>query len=92
MTPVGELPLAQVVFRNPYKHKLDKELFIAAEGMHLGQYVYCGKKAQLSIGNVMPIGNMPEGTTVCNIEHMAGDRGCMAKTSGAYAVVITHST
>ena len=29
-------------------------------GMYTGQFVYCGKKAHLSIGNVMPIGHMPE--------------------------------
>ena len=28
--------------------------------MYTGQFVYCGKKAHLSIGNVMPIGHMPE--------------------------------
>lgn len=37
-------PLAQVVFRDPYRFKLRKELFIATEGMHTGQFVYCGKK------------------------------------------------
>ncbi|KAL1769185.1 60S ribosomal protein L8, partial [Sigmodon hispidus] len=41
------------------------ELFIAAEGIHTGQFVYCGKKAQLNIGNVLPVGTMPEGTIVC---------------------------
>ena len=37
-------PLARVAFRDPYKFKLRKELFIAIEGMHTGQFVYCGKK------------------------------------------------
>lgn len=27
----------QVAFRNVYKYKLDKELFVAVEGMHTGQ-------------------------------------------------------
>ena len=47
---------------------MKKELLVAAEGMYTGQFIYCGKKAQLTIGNVMPIGNMPEGTIVCNME------------------------
>jgi len=34
-------PLAVVVFRDPYKFKLRKELFIATEGMHTGQFIYC---------------------------------------------------
>ncbi len=41
-------PLAKVVFRDPYRYKLRKELFVATEGMYTGQFIYCGKKGQLS--------------------------------------------
>merc|ERR1712004_149029 len=58
---------------------------------YTGQFVYCGKKAHLSIGNVMPIGHMPEGTTVCNLEEKTGDRGKLARASGNYATVIAHN-
>jgi large subunit ribosomal protein L8e len=37
-------PIAIVRFRNPYKYKIDKERFIAAEGTYTGQFIYCGKK------------------------------------------------
>nr|TKS16504.1 hypothetical protein D5086_0000023310 [Populus alba] len=37
-------PLARVTFRHPLRYKLQKELFVVAEGMYSGQYVYCGKK------------------------------------------------
>lgn len=37
-------PLAKVVFRNPYKYRLDHNLFVAPEGLHTGQFIYCGKK------------------------------------------------
>jgi len=84
-------PLAQVVFRDPYKYKLRKELFLAAEGMYTGQFVYCGKKATLQIGNVLPVGTMPEGTVVCNLEEKSGDRGRIARASGNYATVISHN-
>jgi len=84
-------PLARVVFRNPYKYKLNKELFICAEGMYTGQFVYCGKKAKLTIGNILPLGSMPEGTIVCNVEHKIGDRGTYARTSGNYATIVTHN-
>merc|ERR1711997_426435 len=46
-------PLAWAHFRDPYRYKMKKELFVAAEGMYTGQFVYCGKKAHLSIGNVI---------------------------------------
>lgn len=35
------------------------------------QFIYCGKKATLSIGNVKPIGDMPEGSIVCNVEEVS---------------------
>ncbi|CAK9296708.1 unnamed protein product [Gordionus sp. m RMFG-2023] len=84
-------PLAVVVFRDPYKYKLRKELFIAAEGMYTGQFVYCGNKAKLQIGNILPLKQMPEGTVVCNLEEKSGDRGKLARTSGNYATVIAHN-
>ena len=37
-------PLAIVQFRDPYKYRLNKELMIACEGMHTGQFIYCGKR------------------------------------------------
>ena len=35
------------------------------------QFIYCGKKSTLSIGNVKPIGEMPEGTVICNVEEVS---------------------
>merc|ERR1719339_731861 len=59
--------------------------------MYTGQFVYCGKKAHITIGNVMPVGHMPEGTIVCNLEEKTGDRGKLARASGNYATVISHN-
>ncbi|TRY75455.1 hypothetical protein TCAL_07105 [Tigriopus californicus] len=84
-------PLAVVHFRDPYRYKTKKELFVAVEGMHTGQFVYCGKRSHLTIGNVMPIGMMPEGSIVSNLEEKTGDRGKMARCSGNFAVVIGHN-
>lgn len=53
--------------------------------------MYFGKKAALNVGNVLPLGSMPEGTIVCNVEHRVGDRGVFAKASGDYAIVIAHN-
>lgn len=54
-------------------------------------FVYAGKKAALTIGNIMPVNMMPEGTIVCNIEAKYGDRGSFARASGASAIVVGHS-
>jgi len=84
-------PLAKVVFRDPYRYKQRTETFIATEGMYTGMFVYCGKKASLTVGNVLPIGAMPEGTVVSNLEEFPGDRGALARASGNYATIIGHN-
>jgi len=58
------------------------------EGMYTGQFVYCGKKATLTIGNSLPVAAMPEGTVVCNVEAKMGDRGKLARCSGDYATIV----
>lgn len=84
-------PLAKVVFRHPYKFKQVTETFIANEGMYTGQFIYAGKKASLAVGNVLPLGEVPEGTVVTNVEEKIGDRGALGRTSGGYVTVIGHN-
>lgn len=54
-------------------------------------YKYIFFSAQLNIGNVLPVGTMPEGTIVCCLEEKPGDRGKLARASGNYATVISHN-
>ena len=84
-------PLVKVVFRNPYKFKDVTETFIANEGMYSGQFIYAGKNANLTVGNILPLGSVPEGTVVSNVEEKAGDRGALGRTSGNYVTVIGHN-
>ena len=82
---------SQVVFNDPIRYRKAKELFIAPEGLYTGQFIYAGKKATLTIGNTKPVGEMPEGTIICNVEEKAGDRGAIARASGDYAIVVAHN-
>jgi len=84
-------PLARVAFRDPYRMKQRMENFVAAEGMYTGQFIYAGKKASLHVGNILPVGVVPEGTVVCCLEEKTGDRGALARASGNYATVISHN-
>lgn len=59
--------------------------------MYTGQFIYAGSKATLTVGNVLPVNSMPEGTIISNVEAKLGDRGCLARTSGCSAIVIGHS-
>merc|ERR1711939_910194 len=83
-------PLAVAHFHNARKYKIDKELVPAVEGTYTGQFIYCGKKAQLIVGNTLPVKSMPEGTDVSNLEVRPGDRGVIARCSGDYCSIITH--
>uniref|UniRef100_A0A915D6C8 Ribosomal Proteins L2 RNA binding domain-containing protein n=1 Tax=Ditylenchus dipsaci TaxID=166011 RepID=A0A915D6C8_9BILA len=44
---VGGAPLAIVEFRDLYKHRVKNETIVAAEGIHTGQFIYCGKNSVL---------------------------------------------
>lgn len=81
-------PLAKVQFRHPYKFKQVTETFIANEGMYTGQFIYAGKNATLTVGNVLPLSSVPEGTVITNVEEKSGDRGALGRTSGNYVSVI----
>jgi len=84
-------PLAKVQFKDPYRYKVQRMTFVCAEGISTGQFLYCGKKAALTIGNVLPLCSMPEGTIICNLESKTGDRGTIARCSGNYASIIAHN-
>ena len=34
------------------------------------QFLYAGRRATLNIGNIKPVGDMPEGTIICNVEEV----------------------
>merc|ERR1712179_83865 len=85
-------PLAKVQFKDPYKYRKITETMVCPEGICTGQFIHAGKKATLSIGNIMPIGQMPEGTIVCQLEEKSGDRGKIAKASGGYCTIVAHNS
>lgn len=60
--------------------------------MYTGQYVYCGQKASLAVGNVLPLNKIPEGTLISNIEQNIGDKGHLGRATGCYAIVVGHAS
>lgn len=79
-------PLALLEFENGERFYVP-----ATEGLSLEQKIARGGTATAEIGNILPIGKMPEGTLVCNLELNPGDGGSMAKSSGTYALVVAHT-
>jgi large subunit ribosomal protein L2 len=64
---------------------------VVPEGVHSTQQIQMGGNAPVEVGNILPLGKIPEGTMICNIELRPGDGGKIAKSSGAYAMVVTHT-
>lgn len=64
---------------------------VAPEGVYVGQELQSGEAATLAVGNVLPLGQIPSGTLVCNLELSPGDGGKIAKASGTYASVVAHT-
>jgi large subunit ribosomal protein L2 len=79
-------PLAFVRFENG-----ETCYTVPPEGVFKGQQISLGGKAPAEVGNILPLGKVPEGTIVCNLELRPGDGGKMAKSSGAYATVVGHT-
>jgi large subunit ribosomal protein L2 len=64
---------------------------VVPEGVYEGKQIQIGGKANVDVGNIMPVGKIPEGTMVCNVELRPGDGGKLSKSSGSYATVVTHT-
>ncbi len=62
---------------------------LAPEGLAVGDAVYLGAKAPLSLGSVLPLSAIPEGTYIFNIEKNPGDGGKFVRTAGSYAIVVS---
>ena len=64
-------------------------LLQAPEGIRVGDKIEIGNEAELKSGNVLPLKNIPEGTSIYNIESNPGDGGKFVRSNGAFAKIIT---
>jgi large subunit ribosomal protein L2 len=79
-------PLALVRFENG-----ETCYTVVPEGVFSGQQIQAGGRASVDVGNILPLGKIPEGTMVCNVELRPGDGGKLSKSSGSYATVVSHT-
>ena len=61
---------------------------LAPQRLAVGDTVVAGNYVDVKPGNVMPLGNMPVGTIVHNIELKIGKGGQLARSAGTYAQVV----
>src|ERR1700741_4429811 len=61
----------------------EKRYILAPQRLRVGMTVQSGERAEIRVGNSLPVGNMPAGTVVHNIELTPGRGGQMARAAGA---------
>ena len=66
----------------------DKRYVIAAGGVEAGQEVMNGPDAPPTVGNCLPLKNVPLGTTVCCIETRIGGGAVMCRSAGTSATLM----
>ena len=67
----------------------DKELryILTPLGLSVGDRIESGPDADITLGNCLPIKNIPEGTTVHNVEMVPQKGGQLARSAGSFAVI-----
>ncbi len=66
----------------------DRRYILSVEGMKIGQVVVSSKDAPLTLGNTLPLANIPVGTAVHSLEIVPGKGGQMVRGAGGAATVM----
>lgn len=81
-------PLARIAFTE--KGKARQALILAPDTIQVGQTITVGSDAAIEIGNTLPLGKIPVGIQVHNVEARPGDGGKFARAAGVGATIINH--
>jgi len=66
----------------------EKRYIIAPKDLSVGDMVIASEKADIKVGNAMPLYSIPNGTIVHNIELHPGRGGQLCRAAGTYAQII----
>jgi large subunit ribosomal protein L2 len=66
----------------------EQAYILAPQRIAVGDSVIAGNHVDVKPGNVMPLGNMPIGTIVHNVELKIGKGGQIARSAGTYAQIV----
>jgi large subunit ribosomal protein L2 len=66
----------------------EQAYILAPQRLAVGDSVVAGNYVDVKPGNVMPLGNMPVGTIIHNIEMKIGKGGQIARSAGTYAQIV----
>ncbi|MFP4590599.1 MAG: 50S ribosomal protein L2 [Halobacteriales archaeon] len=87
--PARSAPVAEVEFATE-GDRPDRRLVLAPEGVGVGDRIEIGISAAVEPGNTLPLGEIPEGVAICNVENRPGDGGAFARAGGTHATLIAH--
>jgi large subunit ribosomal protein L2 len=63
----------------------EKRYILAPVGLEVGTIIESGEKADIKIGNALPLANIPLGTVIHNIELRPGEGGKLVRSAGSSA-------
>ncbi len=66
----------------------EKRYILAPKGLEVGQTVISGENVDIKVGNALPLGNIPVGALVHNIELHPGKGGQMIRSAGTSAQIL----
>ena len=69
----------------------EKRYILAPNGLKVGDLVMSGPEAEIRVGNALPLGNIPTGTVIHNIELYPGRGGQMVRSAGGAAQLMAKS-
>ncbi|MDE1762162.1 MAG: 50S ribosomal protein L2 [Candidatus Micrarchaeota archaeon] len=84
--PGHTAPLMRVKYDDMHEN-----VFIAPEGIRVGDRIQMGPEASVGIGNITRIGGIPEGLPIYNIERIPGDGGKFVRSAGSFATIVGHT-
>ena len=83
--PGRSAPLARIMLNDN-----KKILLLAPEGIKVGDKIkFTDNKKEIRVGNVLPVGKIPEGAPIYNIELSPGDGGKLVRAGGSNATVVS---
>lgn len=66
----------------------EKRYILAPKGLNVDDKVESGVNADINVGNSLPLGNIPVGTVIHNVELKPGRGGQLARSAGAEAQIL----
>ena len=66
----------------------EKRYILACEDLKIGQVIQSGEQADIKIGNTLPLGKIPVGTFVHNVELKPGKGGQIARSAGTSVQIL----